>query len=126
MYKYFVKQKTTTDKSAVEIHQIGRKEVARIKSELESLKTKMGYGSLTLSKFYDEMRNDPNNYYTTGAGVLQGYESARNAIEQTVIPKFFRNTVTPYEIKAVPTEQETGSPAAYYYTGNSSGRAGVF
>ena len=86
----------------------------------------MGYGSLTLSKFYDEMRNDPNNYYTTGAGVLQGYESARNAIEQTVIPKFFRNTVTPYEIKAVPKEQETGSPAAYYYTGNSSGRAGVF
>ena len=77
MYKFFVKQKTTTDKSPSEIHEIGRKEVARIKSELESLKTKMGYGSLTLSKFYDEMRNDPNNYYTTGAGVLQGYESAR-------------------------------------------------
>lgn len=126
MYKFFVKQKTTTDKSPSEIHQIGRKEVARIKSELESLKTKMGFGRLTLSKFYDEMRNDPNNYYTTGAGVLQGYESARNAIEQTIIPKFFRTTVTPYEIKAVPKEQEDGSPGAYYYPGNSSGRVGVF
>lgn len=126
MYKFFVKQKTTTDKTPSEIHKIGLKEVARIKSELESLKTKMGFGSLTLLQFYDKLRSDPNNYYTTSAGVLQGYESARNAIEQTIIPKFFRTTVTPYEIKAVPKEQEEGRALAYYNPGNSSGRAGVF
>jgi uncharacterized protein (DUF885 family) len=126
MYKYFVKQKTTTDKSAVEIHQIGLKEVARIKSELELLKTKMGYSNLTLLEFYDKMRTDPNNYYTTSADVLNAYKSTRDLIETTVIPKFFRTQVTPYEIRPVPKEQEDGNAGAYYFPGNSSGRAGVF
>lgn len=126
MYKFFVSQKTTTDKTPSEIHKIGLNEVARLKGELESLKTKMGFGSLTLLQFYDKMRSDPNNYYTTSAGVLQGYENARNKIEQLIMPKYFRTQVKPYEIKAVPKEQEEGSPAAYYYPGNSIGRAGVF
>ena len=126
MYKFFVSQKTTTDKTPREIHQIGLKEVARLKGELELLKTKMGFGSLTLLQFYEKMRSDQNNYYTTSPGVLQGYENARNKIEQLIMPKYFRTQVKPYEIKAVPKEQEEGSPAAYYYPGNSSGRAGVF
>ena len=126
MYKLFVLQKTTTDKTPREIHQIGLKEVARLKGELESLKTKMGFSSLTLLQFYDKMRNDPNNYYTTSAGVLQGYENTKAKIEQLIMPKYFRTQVKPFEIKAVPKEQEEGSPAAYYYPGNSSGRAGVF
>jgi uncharacterized protein (DUF885 family) len=126
MYKFYAKQKTTIDKSPSEIHQIGLKEVARIKGELELLKTKMGYGSLTLLQFYDKMRNDPNNYYTTSGGVIQGYENARSKIEELIMPKYFRTQVKPYEIKAVPKEQEEGSPGAYYYPGNSSGRTGIF
>ena len=126
MYKFFVSQKTTTDKTPREIHQIGLKEVARLKGELESLKMKMGFGSSTLQQFYDKMRNDPNNYYTTSADVLQGYKDTKANIERLIMLKYFRTQVKPYEIKAVPKEQEEGSPAAYYYPGNSSGRAGVF
>ena len=125
MYKFFVSQETTTDKTPSEIHKIGLKEVARVKGELESLKTKMGY-SLTLLEFYDKIRNDPNNYYTTNEGVIQGYENARNKIEELIMPKYFRTQVKPYEIKAVPKEQEEGNAGAYYYPGNSGGRAGVF
>lgn len=125
MYKYFVKQKTTTDKTPSEIHQTGLKEVARLKGEFELLKTKMGFGNLTLLEFYDKMRNDPNNYYTTSAGVIQGYETARNKIEEIVMPKYFQTQVKPYEIKAVPTELEEGSAGAYYYPGSKT-RAGVF
>jgi uncharacterized protein (DUF885 family) len=126
MYKFFVSQKTTTDKTPSEIHQIGLKEVARLKGEFELLKTKMGFGSLTLLQFYDKMRSDRNNYYTTSAGVIQGYENAKAKIEQLIMPKYFRTKVIPFEIKAVPKEQEEVSPGTYYYPGNSSGRAGVF
>ena len=126
MYKFFVKKKTSTDKSPSEIHEIGLNEVARLKGEFELLKTKMGYGNLTLLQFYDKIRNDPNNYYTTSAGVIQGYENARSKIEELIMPKYFRTQVIPFEIKAVPKEQEEGSAGAYYYPGNSSGRAGVF
>jgi len=126
MYNFFVKQNTTTDKTPKEIHQIGRKEVARIQSELESLKVKMGFGNLTLSEFYDKMRNNPDNYYTTSKRIIEAYKSIRNLIEKTVIPKNFKNAVAPFEIRAVPREQEDGSPGAFYNPGNSSGRPGVF
>ena len=126
MYKFFVSQKTTTDKTPSEIHQIGLKEVARLKGELELLKTKMGYDSLTLLEFYDKMRNDPNNYYTTSTGVINGYENAKAKIEQLIMPKYFRTQVIPFEIKAVPKEKEEGSAGAYYSPGNSGGRAGIF
>ena len=126
MYKFFVSQKTTTDKTPSEIHQIGLKEVARLKGEFELLKTKMGFGNLTLLQFYDKMRNDPTNYYTTSAGVIQGCENAKAKIEQLIMPKYFRTKVIPFEIKAVPKEKEEGSAGAYYSPGNSSGRAGVF
>lgn len=126
MYEFFVKQNTTTDKTPNEIHEIGRKEVARIKSELESLKTKMGYVNLTLLEFYDKMRNNPDNYYTTSKDIIEAYKSIRDLIDKTVIPKFFRTKVIPFEIRPVPKEQEDGSPGAFYNAGNSSGRPGVF
>ena len=126
MYKFFVEQNTTTTKSPNEIHQIGLKEVSRIKSELELLKTKMGYGNLTLLEFYDKMRNNPNNYYTTSERIIEAYKSIRDLIEKTVIPENFKSTVAPFEIRPVPKEQEDGSPGAFYNPGNSSGRAGVF
>lgn len=126
MYKFFVEQKTTTDKTPNEIHQIGLKEVSRIKSELELLKTKMGYGNLTLLEFYDKMRNNPNNYYTTSERIIEAYKSIRDLIEKTVIPENFKSTVAPFEIRPVPKEQEDGSAGAFYNPGNSSGRAGVF
>ena len=125
MYTFFVKQKTTIDKSPREIYKTGLREVARLKMELESLKTKMGYGDLTLLQFYDKMRNDANNYYTTSEGVIQGYEAVRRKIEESVMPKYFKTQVIPYEIKAVPKELEDGVAGAYYYPGSKT-RAGVF
>jgi uncharacterized protein (DUF885 family) len=125
MYKFFVKQKTTTDKTPSEIHQIGLEEVARLNGELELLKTKMRLSKLTLLEFYNKMRNDANNYYTTSADVVKGYENTKNDIEEKIMPKFFKTQVEPYEIKTVPKEQEDGSPAAYYYPGSET-RAGVF
>ena len=126
MYEFFVKKKTTTNKTPKEIHDIGRKEVARIKSELELLKVKMGFGDLTLLEFYDKMRNKADNYYTTSERIIEAYKSIRELIEVTIIPTNFKNAVAPFEIRAVPEEQQDGSPGAFYNPGNSSGRPGVF
>jgi uncharacterized protein (DUF885 family) len=120
IYKHLVKIETTTDKTPSEIHQIGLKEVARLKSELEALKVKMGFGSLTLLEFYDKMRNDPTNYYTTIDDVLKGYEDVKATIEKVVMPKYFKTDVTPYNIKALSKDREEGSPGAYYYSGNKT------
>ena len=99
MYKFFVKKETTTNKTPSEIHKIGLKEIKRLNSELKKLQIKMGFGGLTLLQFYDKLRKDPNNYYTSIADGIKGFESVRARIEEVVMPRYFKTQVTPYNIK---------------------------
>ena len=55
-YAACVKQWTTTNTSPEEIHELGLKEVTRIKLEMEKVKTEVGYKG-TLLSFFDEVRN---------------------------------------------------------------------
>jgi uncharacterized protein (DUF885 family) len=99
MYKFFVKKETTTNKTPSEIHKIGLKEIKRLNGELKKLQIKMGFGGLTLLQFYDKLRKDPNNYYTSIADGIKGFESVRARIEEVVMPRYFKTQVTPYNIK---------------------------
>jgi len=59
IYKAYVKQWTTTDKSPEEIHEIGLKEVARLNAEMEKVKEQVGFKG-TLKEFLNEVRNKKN------------------------------------------------------------------
>jgi uncharacterized protein (DUF885 family) len=113
MYKFFAKKETTTNKTPSEIHKIGLKEVKRLNGELKKLQIKMGFGGLTLLQFYDKLRKDPNNYYTSSADCIKGYESVRARIEEVVMPRYFKTQVTPYKIKAG-SDDEGGTNYTYY------------
>ena len=61
-YAYFARQHTTTDLTPEQIHEIGLKEVARIRAEMETLKTKVGFQG-TLPEFFKFLRTDPQFFY---------------------------------------------------------------
>lgn len=56
LYKVYVKQWTTTNMSPEEIHKLGLSEVARIKTEMEKIKTQVGFTG-TLMEFFEHVRN---------------------------------------------------------------------
>ena len=56
LYAAYVKQWTTTNMSPDEIHKLGLSEVARIKQEMEKVKTQVGFKG-TLLAFFEEVRN---------------------------------------------------------------------
>ena len=56
LYKVYVKQCTTTNMSPEEIHKLGLSEVARIKTEMEKIKTQVGFTG-TLMEFFEHVRN---------------------------------------------------------------------
>lgn len=126
MYGYYVKSWTTTNMSPEEIHQIGLKEVAKIRSEMEAIKTEVGFKG-TLEEFINFVREDPKAMpYKSAKEVI----SAFNNILHTINPKLktmFKNTPkTPFEIRQTEKFREaTASPQ--YVQGTPDGkRAGIF
>lgn len=62
-YANRLRQMTTTDMSAEEIHDLGLAEVARIHDEMEEIKNEVGFEG-SLQEFFVYMREDPDERFT--------------------------------------------------------------
>ncbi|MEZ5894580.1 MAG: DUF885 domain-containing protein [Parvularculaceae bacterium] len=62
-YESRLRQFTTTDMTAAEIHNLGLSEIARIHGEMEEIKNKVGFDG-TLQEFFAYMREDPDGKFT--------------------------------------------------------------
>ena len=125
-YQYQIKSYTTTDLTAEEIHQIGLKEVQRIRKEMDVVIKGSDFDG-DFSEFLTFLRTDPRFYYTNEEELLDGYRAICKKADAQ-LPKFFgRLPRLPYGVKAIPDYQATASPTAYYYSGNhKAGRSGYF
>ena len=113
-YQYLIKFYTTTDYSAEEIHQLGLSEVARIRSEMESVIQQAGFKG-SFKEFIHYLRNDPQFYTDEAVDLLEKASFiARKMAAQ--LPKWFgmlpRNT---FDIKPSP------DGGAYYVGADGSG-----
>ena len=125
-YQYQIKSYTTTDLTAEEIHQIGLKEVERIRKEMNVVIKASDFDG-DFSEFLTFLRTDPRFYYSNEEELLDGYRAICKKADAQ-LPKFFgRLPRLPYGVKAIPDYQATASPTAYYYSGNQkAGRSGYF
>jgi uncharacterized protein (DUF885 family) len=68
-YKAMIEKFTTLDLTAQQIHDIGLREVARIKAEMEVTKQKAGFTG-TMAEFFTFLRTDPQFYAKTPRELL--------------------------------------------------------
>lgn len=68
-YKAMIEKFTTTDLTAQQIHDIGLREVARIRAEMEETKQRAGFSG-TLAEFMNFLRTDPQFYAKTPRELL--------------------------------------------------------
>jgi uncharacterized protein (DUF885 family) len=68
-YKAMIEKFTTLDLTAQEIHDIGLREVARIRAEMEDTKQKAGFTG-TMAEFFHFLRTDPQFYAKTPRELL--------------------------------------------------------
>jgi len=124
-YAFRVRAQTTTDLTPEAIHQIGLREVARIRSEMETLAKSAGYASR--ESFIAELRTNPRYYATTPEQLLQvaALEAKRH---DGLLPKYFgRLPRLPYGIRPIPAETAEGTTTAYYGPGSPpAGLSGTF
>ena len=125
-YAACVKQWTTTNTSPEEIHELGLKEVARIKLEMEKVKAQVGYKG-TLLSFFDEVRNKKElKPFKKPEEVIANFESIYARIKPNVDKLFSLQPKTKFQIKRTEAFRELSASAEYVQGAADGSRPGTF
>ena len=117
-YAERIRNHTTTDLTAQEIHDIGKAEVTRITAGMHAVMEETGFTGSTAA-FATFLQTDARFYFDTHDALLAFYRDVNERV-QPAIPSMFRLTPkTPLEIVPVPPEQAPSAPAAFYLQGSS-------
>ena len=129
-YEYQLRQMTTTDMTAEEIHALGLKEVERIKGEMTALKDKVGFKG-DLDAFFEFIDTDPQfSFPNTDAGRQAYIDQATQAIDniKKELPNYFGLLPkADLEVKRVEAFREQDGAAQHYFPGTPDGsRPGIY
>lgn len=132
-YNERLANQTTTSLTADEIHEIGLKEVARLRAEMEAVQAQIGFEG-SLQDFFVHLRetkDDERLYYPNTDEGRQGYiDDATAAIDKVKaeLPNYFG--ILPkadLEVRRVEPFREQDGAAQHYFPGTPDGsRPGVY
>ena len=124
-YAFLVRQQTTTDKTPDEIHQLGLREVARIRGEMEAVARKAGFASR--EAMIADMRTNPKFFAKTPEELMGAAALMAKTIDGKMPTLFTRLPRLPYGVKPIPLETAEGNTTAYYVQGSpDAGIAGTY
>ncbi|MGH8690440.1 MAG: DUF885 domain-containing protein [Burkholderiales bacterium] len=125
MYRFAVRNETTTDLTPGEIHELGLKEVKRVQASYLAAAEKAGYsGKVSGARAW--LRSRPENYpFTSGEQVIEHL----NRIHARIVPQlprlFGRLPKARFEIRLTDPAIAASAPAQYYGP-TDDGRPGIF
>jgi uncharacterized protein (DUF885 family) len=124
-YNFRIRQMTTTNRTADDIHNLGLSEVKRIRREMEQVAKKAGFP--TREAFIADLRTNPKYYAKTPGELMAAVALEAKKIDGkmpglfTVLPRL------PYGLKEIPPEIAPGTTTAYYNSGSpAQGIAGFY
>ena len=124
-YAFRVRQETTTDLTPDQIHEIGLREMARIRAEMESVAKSAGFASR--EAFIRELRTNPRYYATSPAELMRAAALTAKTIDGKMPGYFGTLPRLSYGVRAIPAEIAEGTTTAYYSQGSpASGLAGTY
>lgn len=126
LYAYLIEQTTTLPLSADEIHTLGLSEVARILTEMDAIKTEVGFAG-TLGEFFSHIRTDPKFKMASREALTQGYYAIGKKVDAVIAAQFNILPTTPLEIRPYEEFREKFEAGGSYQSGNPDGsRPGIF
>jgi uncharacterized protein (DUF885 family) len=123
-YALQVRDKTTTTLTPAEIHEIGKREVARIRTAMDEVIASTGFKG-SFAEFVHFLKTDPRFFFKTPEARLAAYRDIAKRADAE-LPKLFAELPRlPYGIRAM--EAFEGDNADHYSPGALDGsRAGFF
>ena len=125
-YAWRIHGATTMTLSADEIHEIGLREVARIRGEMLAVKEQVGFKG-DLDAFFTFLEDDPQFYFKNEADLLAGYQGVKRRID-ALLPKLFSDfPKADYEIRPVEAFRAASAAGGSYQAPSADGkRPGIF
>ncbi len=125
-YAYLVKLQTTTAMTPEQIHELGLKEVARIRGEMDQVIEQVGFEG-DLAAFFAHLRGDSRFYYSESEDLLNGYRALKSKAAEAAPRLFAVAPKADFEIRAVEEFRARSASTASYRPASPDGsRAGVF
>ncbi len=117
---------TTTEMTPKQIHELGLKEVARIRAEMFEIIDETGFadehsslkGEELFDAFADFLRTDDRFYFETPDQLLTHYRDICKRMDAELPKLFTRLPRLPYGVKALPDFVAPSAPTAFYYPGS--------
>jgi uncharacterized protein (DUF885 family) len=126
LYRLLIEQRTTLPLTADEVHDLGLREVARIKSEMETIKNKVGFKG-TLPQFFEHIRTDPKFKPKSKEWLTEQYYAIGKRVDARIGELFSTLPKTKLEIRPVPAYREKTDAGGSYNSGTPDGsRPGIF
>ncbi|MCH8684228.1 DUF885 domain-containing protein [Pedomonas mirosovicensis] len=125
-YAALVRVATSTDLTPDDIHQIGLKEVARIRAEMDKVIERSGFKD-DRKAFIEMLRTDPRFYAKSPDELVMRARALAKQIDGE-LPKLFRRLPRlPYTVKPMGADYAEGAPTAYFNPGMlEAGLPGIF
>ena len=113
VYSRLAQHFTTTELTPDEIHEIGLREVARIRGEMETVIDTVGFDG-DIAAFNEFLRTDPQFYYDTPEALLEGYQAVSKRLDPGLVNLFGKLPRAPYGVRPIPDEEAPDTTTAYY------------
>jgi uncharacterized protein (DUF885 family) len=120
-YQQRIRWFTTTDLTADEIHELGLREVARIRGEMQRVIERVGFEG-SFEEFLHFLRTDPRFRYTDPQQLLQAYLAMSKRVDPLLPQYFGRLPRMPYGVRPIPEESAPDTTTAYYQGPSLDGR----
>jgi uncharacterized protein (DUF885 family) len=125
-YRWRIRQSTTMDMPADEIHRLGLEEVARIRGEMIRVKEQVGFQG-DLDAFFKNLEDDPQFYFASEGELLDAYRGVKQRIDAMLPTLFADFPKADYEIRAVEPFRAASAAGASYQAPSADGkRPGIF
>jgi prolyl oligopeptidase len=120
-YAFRARLFTTSDLTPDQIHEIGLKEVARIRKEMEKIVKQVKFEG-TFAEFLEYLRTDPMFYCDNPQQLMNEYQAVCERIDPTLSEIFKREPRIPYDIQPIPAHLAPDTTTAYYRQPSANGR----
>jgi uncharacterized protein (DUF885 family) len=125
-YRWRIRGATTMDLPPEQIHELGLKEVARIRAEMLAVKEQVGSQG-DLDAFFKHLEDDPQFYFNSEQELLGAYRDVKRRID-ALLPKLFSDfPKADYEIRPVEAFRAASAAGGSYQAPSADGtRPGIF
>jgi uncharacterized protein (DUF885 family) len=118
-YRFAMRQQTTTDFTADQIHQLGLKSVAEIETQMLALAKTQGFSDL--KSFNDHIRQDPNLHAKSGQQLFDLYTHYRDQMYTKLPELFARLPKNKLDVVEMESFRSASAPPADYSIGAGDG-----